>query len=200
MKEKNVDAYITGQTHWTEALHALRAMLLKSGLEETIKWGSPVYTLANKNVVGLSAFKSYVGLWFFQGALLQDDDAVLINAQEGKTVAMRQWRFDNLQQIEENESKILHYLREAIKNQKEGRKVDTPPKKAAQTNMPELLEEALKSNAVLKRNFHELTPFKQKEYSAYIAEAKRETTQRSRLEKCIPMILEGIGLNDRYRK
>ncbi|WP_378173280.1 YdeI/OmpD-associated family protein [Aquimarina sp. SS2-1] len=51
----------------------------------------------------------------------------------------------------------------------------------------------------MKVRFGKLTPFKQKEYKEYIATAKREATRISRVEKIIPMILKGIGLNDTYR-
>ena len=44
-----------------------------------------------------------------------------------------------------------------------------------------------------------MTLGKRKEYAAYVIEAKREETKVKRLEKIKPMILEGIGLNDKYR-
>ena len=61
---------------------------METELLETIKWGVPVYTLNDKNVLGMGAFKSYVGIWFFQGAFLDDPQKKLINAQEGKTKAL----------------------------------------------------------------------------------------------------------------
>ena len=48
-------------------------------------------------------------------------------------------------------------------------------------------------------SFDSLTPFKQKEYSEHIGSAKQEKTRISRLEKSIPLIAEGKGLNDKYR-
>lgn len=86
------DAFFEGLTQWRAEADKLRAILLGCGLEETVKWGGPVYRADGKNVVGLAAFKSYFGLWFFDGARLADKERVLINAQEGKTKSMRQWR------------------------------------------------------------------------------------------------------------
>ena len=68
----SVDDYIEGVGLWNKELRQLRQVLRSTRLEETVKWGAPCYTLNGKNVVGLGAFKSYVGLWFFQGALLKD--------------------------------------------------------------------------------------------------------------------------------
>ena len=84
LRAKSVDAYIERNPQWAAALKKLRKILNATELEETVKWGGPCYTYEGKNVVGLGSFKSYVGLWFHQGALLKDEAKVLINAQEGK--------------------------------------------------------------------------------------------------------------------
>ncbi|MDO1502674.1 YdeI/OmpD-associated family protein [Winogradskyella maritima] len=54
-------------------------------------------------------------------------------------------------------------------------------------------------NTDLKKAYYTLSPYKQKEYAEYIATAKQEKTKLSRLEKSIPLTLEGKGLNDKYR-
>lgn len=77
-----------------------------------------IYTINNKNVVSIGAFKSHCGIWFFQGALLNDAHRVLQNAQEGKTKAMRQWRFNKDSTID---AELIHlYVQEAIENEKKG--------------------------------------------------------------------------------
>lgn len=194
-RHKTVNQFIASNKQWGDALIKLRSVLIKTELVETIKWGAPVYTINDKNIVGIGAFKSYVGLWFFQGALLKDSKKKLVNAQEGITKAQRQMRFSSVEEI--NEKLVLEYVKEAIKNQKDGREIK-PVKKSAVTIPNELIYE-LKKNAKLKENFYQLTPFKQREYCEYISEAKREETKISRLKKIIPLILNGIGLNDKYR-
>jgi uncharacterized protein YdeI (YjbR/CyaY-like superfamily) len=62
----------------------------------------------------------------------------------------------------------------------------------------ELIKE-LDTNSELKKAFNLITSGKQKEYSLYIIEAKRELTKQNRIEKIVPMILKGIGLNDKYK-
>ena len=194
-RHKTVDEYIIASKQWGDALKKLRSIINKTELKETVKWGAPVYTIHDKNIVGIGAFKSYVGLWFFQGALLKDSKKRLVNAQEGVTKAQRQMRFNSAKQI--NDKVILEYLKEAIKNQKAGKEIK--PAKKASISIPKELQIELQKNSKLKKNFNTLTPFKRREFCEYISEAKREETKNSRLEKITPMILKGIGLNDKYR-
>lgn len=97
-----VESYINSKKEWSESLILLQEIFRSVSLDETIKWGMPTYTLKNKNVVGFSAFKSYVGIWFFQGVFLKDPAKKLINAQEGVTRGQRQWRFQNYSEIKKN--------------------------------------------------------------------------------------------------
>lgn len=113
-RAKTANDYYARAPHWRDEIAKLREILLASGLEETIKWGQPTYTAGGKNVVGLGAFKSYFGLWFFQGAALEDDSGVLINAQPGKTKDLRQWRMTSAADI--RPAVIKRYLKEAKAN------------------------------------------------------------------------------------
>ena len=192
---KTVDEFIESSKEWNNELKKLRKIILKTELEETVKWGAPVYTIDDKNVVGIGAFKSYLGLWFFQGVFLKDKRKILVSAQEGVTKALRQWRFNSVDDIEEK--LILEYLNEAINNQRAGKEI-RPSKKSA-IKFPNELVDMFKKNQKLKESFNKLTPFKQREYCDYIDEAKREETKNSRLKKIIPMILKGVGLHDKYR-
>jgi uncharacterized protein YdeI (YjbR/CyaY-like superfamily) len=127
MDNNLVEKYFASQALWQEPLLLLREIILSTGLEETVKWGSPVYMYNKKNVLGIFAFKSYFGIWFFQGALLEDKNKVLINAQEGKTAALRQCRFVSSDEIDE--ALIIAYINEAIQNVKEGREIKPDRKK-----------------------------------------------------------------------
>lgn len=113
---KTVDSYIANVKYNAGILSVLRRLLNSTEMQETIKWGAPVYTLNGKNVIGMAAFKSYVGLWFYQGVFLKDSAKVLKNAQENKTKALRQWRFSTLNEI--NENLIFDYVNEAIRKRK----------------------------------------------------------------------------------
>ena len=197
-RASTVAEYIGASGPWREALENLRELVLASGLEETIKWGMPVYTLQGKNVAGFSAFKSWAGLWFYQGVFLKDPEKVLVNAQEGITRGLRQWRFASAEEIRSQQDAILSYLQEAIRNQKEGKAIK--PERNKPLIIPEELEQAFKEDLSLKDSFEALSLSKRREYAEYVGSAKQEETRRQRLGKVLPLILEGIGLNDRYLK
>jgi uncharacterized protein YdeI (YjbR/CyaY-like superfamily) len=135
-------------------------------------------------------------LWFYNGVFLKDKNKVLINAQDGKTKALRQWRFTSKDEI--NEKLILEYIREAIRNEEEGKA--WKPERLVQPEMPVELLHFLNEDKNLKAAFEKLTPFKQKDFIEHITSAKREETKKARLEKIKPMILDGIGLNGKYKK
>jgi len=190
-----VDQYIEKHQSWSEGLEILRKSILETELEETVKWGAPTYTINGKNVVGLGAFKNHFGLWFFQGVFLKDKHQLLVNAQEGKTKALRQMRFTSVAEI--NVDIIKQYVKEAIDNQKAGKEVKIERNKTFE--IPELLQNALDKDKEFNSAFTQLSPGKQKEYANYILEAKREETRLKRLEKITPMVNSGIGLYDKYK-
>ena len=189
-----VEEYIDKHHQYSDILKKLRNLILKCNLQENIKWGAPVYSYNGKNIVGIGAFKSYAGLWFFQGALLKDKNSVLVNAQEGKTSALRQWRFTEFKELQD--SSIVEYIKEAIANQKAGKEIK--PKKKPLV-IPELLNEAMASDSELAEAFEGLSLSCKREYAEYISEAKKEETKLNRLKKIKPMILSKKGLNDKYR-
>ena len=190
-----INEFISKRPEWKNELNLLRKLTLNCELEETFKWQFPTYTWEGKNIVGLGAFKEYVGLWFFQGVFLEDKHNKLINAQEGKTQAMRQWRFQSINEMDEQ--LIVQYIKEAIQNQKEGKELK--PNKGKPLEIPEILEEKLNGDPQLKDSFGKFTPGKQREFTEHIQEAKRKETKLKRIEKVVGMIKDGIGLNDKYR-
>ena len=194
-RARSVDEYIEQHPEWAAAIKKLRKLLTATELEETVKWGGPCYTIGGKNVVGIGAFSGYVGLWFHQGVFLEDPDKVLINAGEGKTRGLRQWRFSNDKEIKV--AKVKAYVLEAIANQKEGRAVKADRTKPVV--VPAELKAALAKKAKAKKSFAALSKGKQREYAEHIATAKRDETKASRLKKILPMIEAGVGLNDKYR-
>ncbi|MDE0535642.1 YdeI/OmpD-associated family protein [Tenacibaculum sp. L6] len=191
-----VTEYINDKNTWTQELNLLRFVLLEVGFEETVKWGAPVYVHKGKNIVGLSAFKNYCGLWFFQGSFLIDEQKKLVNAQEGKTQAMRQWRFFTVEDIQPD--LVKQYALEAIKNSEEGKELKVK-RNTKPLSIPDELQLEFDKDERLKEAFNGFSLSKQREFSDYISEAKREATKQKRLEKIIPMILNGVGLYDKYK-
>ena len=193
---KTVDEFIAGQDTWKAELIRLREILNSTALEETVKWGGPCYVAHGKLIVGIGAFKSYFGLWFHQGVLLADSAGVLINAQEGKTKALRQWRMTSKKDIKVRTIKA--YVKEAIAMAESGAEIK--PDRAKPVVVPSELKSALAKHARAAKLFKAMTKGKQREYADYISDAKRPETKLKRIEKIIPMIISGIGMNDKYRK
>ncbi len=193
--KKSVPDIIAEMDSWVNEIMLLRDIILSTGLKEEIKWGGPIYTLNGKNVLAIGGFKHYATIWFHQGVFLSDPAKVLVNANEEHTRGLRQWRFTSMKEIKP--TLVKKYVLEAIKNAKEGKKIK-PEKKPALALLAEYKAAFYKDKA-LKDAFSKLTPGKQREYLEHILEAKTEETRIRRVQKSIPNIMAGIGLNDKYR-
>jgi len=191
---KSVEEYIENQEKYVESLEILREIMLSTEMIETVKWGMPTYTVNHKNVVGISAFKNHFGVWFFNGVFLADPHNILYNAQEGKTKGLRQLRFTETKQLDK--SIVLEYVYEAIENQKKGLKIKLEKKPII---IPQELLTVFNSNKKLASIFESLSLGKKREFTEYIGTAKRQETKQKRIEKIIPLLLNNIGLNDKYR-
>jgi uncharacterized protein YdeI (YjbR/CyaY-like superfamily) len=193
---KSADAFFAADAPFMVELRTLRALLLAAGFEESIKWGRPSYAFAGQTLIGLAAFKQHFGLWFHQGALLADEAGVLSNAQEGKTQAMRHWRMTTSHDIKP--ALIRAYIAETRKYAEAGARVARKP--AAQVETPLELAEALSKNRRAKAAFEKLSDSCKREYSLHVADAKQATTKQRRIEKILPIIVDGVGLHDKYRR
>lgn len=193
MKSK-LDDFFEINKKWKNELFDIRTLLNETELTESYKWQMPVYTINDKNVLSIGAFKNHFGIWFFNGVFLKEEQKILIAKESTK--AMRQIRYDKNTKIDF--PTLKKYVLEAIDNQKNGLEVKVTRKSTF--ILAEILENALKNNKELSALFQSLSFGKRKEYSAYISDAKQEKTKLSRLSKITPMIIEGIGLNDKYRK
>lgn len=191
-----IDDYILSNSKWQKELELLRKILLDLHLQEEIKWGIPAYIHKKKNILGLAAFKNYCGIWFHHGVFLKDEAKVLVNAQEDKTKGMRQMRFNSFDEIDTELVKL--YVLEAIDNSEAGKEIK-PKRNTKPVTIPEELKSEFSNSERLKYIFNELSVSKQREFCDYISSAKRATTKQSRLEKIIPMILNRVGLHDKYR-
>lgn len=184
------------KTAWNEELALLKSIILKTGLKETTKWGIPVFTYNGKNVVGIAGFKAFFSLWFYNGSFLEDKKQVLINASEGQTKGLRQWRFHSIKEIDEEA--ITAYVQEAIENEKQGKRLI--PQKKEQLPIPPPLVAIFKDDILFAERFASLSPSKQNEYIEHIESAKQEKTKLSRIDKMRPLVLNGQGLHDKYKK
>ncbi len=191
-----VDAYFTKAKKWGEELARLRGIILSGAVAEELKWGKPCYTAEGGNVVLLIGFKDYCSLLFPKGALLKDAKKLLVRAGEN-TQAARQMRFTSLAQVEQQAAAVKAYVKEAIAVEKA--RLEVAFKKITDFEMPAELEKRLKADAALKKAFAALTPGRQRAYYIHFSGAKQAATREARIEKCVPLILAGKGLNDEYK-
>jgi uncharacterized protein YdeI (YjbR/CyaY-like superfamily) len=172
---------------------ALQELARSCGLVEKIKWGKPCFTLENRNIVLIQRFNNYIALLFFKGALLKDPRNLLSRVGEHMQ-APRQLRFSSIDDITRLSSTIKAFIKQAIDLEKSGAKVQL--KKVSELETPEELQTRLDADPVLNKAFAGLTPGRQKGYIYQIAAAKQSATRTSRVNKFIPQILAGKGLND----
>ncbi len=179
---------------WQEELKALRRLLLECGLTEERKWGSPCYTLNNKNVVMISAFTDNCVLSFLKGALLKDEQGILEKPGENSQ-SVRFARFTNVKQIMEQWEVLKQYVFETIEVEKAG--LEVKKKDISDYEVPKEFQSKLDNDPDFKIAFEALTPGRQRSYLIYIAQAKQSKTRETRIEKCIPKIRAGKGYNER---
>ncbi|RKS98253.1 YdeI/OmpD-associated family protein [Chryseobacterium defluvii] len=187
------DFFFDKAGQWQKEFEKLRTILLDTGLEEEIKWGCSCYTYHGKNIILIHGFKEYCALLLFKGALLNDSENILIQQTENVQAA-RQIRFTGLQEIIDLEKIIKTYVYEAVEVEKSGVKVKM--KKNREFETPEEFQNKLNESPELKAAFEALTPGRQRAYLLHFSSARQSKTRESRIEKYIPEILKGKGLND----
>ena len=188
-----VDFYFNKAGKWQEEIEKLRIIILDCGLNEELKWGCPCYTFGKSNIVLIHVFKEFCAVLFFKGALLNDAHGILIQQTENVQVP-RQVRFTNFSEIIDLEHVLKTYIFEAIEVEKAGLKAVL--KTTADFAVPEEFQSKLDRIPSLKTAFAALTPGRQRAYLFHFSQPKQSKTRESRVEKYMPKILSGRGLDD----
>ena len=188
-----VDAFIGSVKRWQAELKALRAILRQSGLVEDIKWGKPCYTLNGANVAILYEFKDCAAVGFLKGSLLRDEKRLLVAPGENSQ-AMRMFKCANVDEIRQAEAELRARIADAIRVEEAGLAVAF--EKPAEQPLPDELLARFEELPALRVAFEHLTPGRQRAYLLHFNGAKQSKTRAERVERCIPQILEGKGLND----
>ncbi|MGB0523456.1 MAG: YdeI/OmpD-associated family protein [Flammeovirgaceae bacterium] len=181
--------------NWQEELIQLRAFVLDCGLTEEIKWGVPCYTFQQKNILLLSALKDYCAISFFKGALLKNSHHILSKPGPNSQAA-RMIKFHHVDEVLALEVALKAHILEAIEVEKAGLKVSF---KQNPEPIPEELQLKLAEDPIFRAAFEALTPGRQRGYIIHFSQPKQSKTRSSRIEKCVPKILNGEGLNDKYQ-
>ncbi len=187
-----VSAFVSRARNWQGETQKLRSILLECGLDEDLKWGKPCFMFKGANVAIIQPFKAHCSLMFFKGVLLEDPHGLLRSQGENTQSALR-LEFTSEADIEK--TVVKSYVKQAIAVEEAGRKVDF--KTRPELELPVELRQILKKDRTLAKAFQALTPGRQRGYLLYFTAAKQPKTRTARIEKCIPDILAGKGINDR---
>jgi uncharacterized protein YdeI (YjbR/CyaY-like superfamily) len=191
MKDPNVDQFIQSADKWRAEMTYLRSILLDCLMTETYKWESPVYMFGGKNLIGIAPLKEHCALNLFKGALLQDEEGLLI--KPGEHTQLGRWmKFSSVEEIQAKEDTIKAYIYETIEVEKLGLKLEKP----AEIPYPEELVTIFKAKPDLKTAFEKLTNGRQRAYLRFFSDGKQSETRTSRIEKNEKYILKGIGITD----
>lgn len=191
-KNPKVEAVLRQETKWHDEFQCLRSLILAFPFEEQLKWGQACYTLEGKNVVLIHGFKDYCALMFFKGALLKDPKRILV--APGANQSTRQIRFSSVGDVDKLKSVVKAYIQEAIEVEKAGLKVKM--KTTSDFKVPQEFQQKLDALPALKKAFNALTPGRQRGYLYHFSQPALSKTRQARVEKQIPLILAGKGLND----
>jgi uncharacterized protein YdeI (YjbR/CyaY-like superfamily) len=104
-------------------------------------------------------------------------------------------RFTSVAEITKLKTTLKSYIKRAVEAEKSGLKIEF--KKSSDLVYPKEFQDELDRNSALREAFHALTPGRQRQYHILFTGAKQSATRQSRVEKAIPLILDGMGLNDR---
>ena len=191
MKDPNVDEFMQSADQWSQEMAYLRRILLDCLLIEAYKWKTPVYMVGSKNILAISSLKEHCALNFFNGALLQDEDGLLI--KPGEHTQLGRWmKFNSVEQIQQQEDLIKAYILEAIEVDKLGLKLEKP----AEIPYPEELVTIFAAKPAMKAAFEKLTPGRKRAYLRFFSDGKQSETRTLRIEKNEKYILKGIGITD----
>ena len=188
-----VDAFVKKARKWQEEINALREIVLACGLTEELKWRQPCYAFNGKNVIIIGGFKEYCALMYFKGALMKDPKKILVRPGE-HSQSSRQVRFTSVGEIAAARPTLESYIQEAIAIENAGLKVTL--KKVSEYSIPKEFDTRLKHDPALKTAFRSLTPGRQRAYLLNFSQPKRSETREARIDKWIPQILRGKGMDD----
>ncbi len=178
---------------WGPGLVELRALLRATELEETMKWGSPTYTIEGQNVMMIGSFNDDFRLSLLHGAALADPDGILEKPGPASHAA-RIIRFRAPDEVAERRAQVADYIGRAVADYRAGVRVDTPREREP---MPDELQAALDADPDLQAAWDALTPGRQRSHILQVGGGKQAATRERRVQACVPKILAGKGFLDR---
>jgi uncharacterized protein YdeI (YjbR/CyaY-like superfamily) len=181
-------------SNWDDEIELLRAIVRETKLDEETKWGKPCFSHEGSNIAIIQPFKGCLALMYFKGMMLKDEKGLLVDNGPNSRSAKR-LEFRSLEEVAKRKATIKAYIKEAVALEKAGVKAPKAARKAEP--LPAELKAIFAKKPALKAAFAALTPGRQRAYLLHFSGAKQAATRTARIEKCIPAIMAGKGLNDR---
>ena len=161
-------------------------------MTETLKWRQACYVAHGGNIAILASLGDSVAVSFLKGVLLDDPDGRL-EAPGPNSRSARYMRFGGLERISADERELRVFVRQAIENERTGRKVEFAKD---DLERPGELIEAFGEDPELARAFEGLTPGRQRGWILHFGGARKPETRKARIGKARPKILQGKGMHD----
>lgn len=197
-KDPRVDAYISKAAPFAQPILAhFRSLVQKAcpEVEETIKWNFPYFIYRNEMMCHMVAFKQHCAIGFWKAALLKDPSLMKNAASE--TAMGHLGRITSLKDLP-NDKKILSWVKEAMKLNEAGKKVEKKKRLISELTVPTYFMTALKANKKANDFFQASSNSCKREYIVWIEEAKTEATRSKRIQQSIEWLSESKQRNWKY--
>ncbi len=196
--DAKVDAYIAKAALFAQpVLTHLRAVVHAAcpSVVESTKWGMPFFTYQGKNLAHMAAFKAHASFGFWMG------ERVAVTGKEDEGMGLL-GRITSVKDLPPKRD-LMKMVKDAMALIDAGapsplqlRAARGKAKPALE--VPEDFSAALKRNVKARKTFEGFPPGKQRDYVAWITEAKREATRESRITQSIQWLAEGKSRNWKY--
>ena len=205
--DARIDLYISKAKPFAQPiLIHLRELVHKAcpNVEETIKWSRPFFEYKGVILGNMSAFNEHCSFGFWGeeiAAVLREANVI----QDGGMGSLG--RITSIKDLPPNKQ-MLELLKQATAFIDNGQytspisarnKVVKAPKPPIEEEMPPELTKALKANKKASAVFAAFSPSCKREYTEWIAEAKRPETRDKRIAQAIEWIAEGKQRNWKYQ-
>ena len=192
-RDPRVDAYIAKAQPFAQAIlgHIReRVHAAMPGVEETLKWSAPAYTLDGKILLITAAFKAHAALNFWRGQEIAGGSSDEGMGQFGKLKSV-----DDLPPDDELDA-LIRKAAELAQNAPTPRKAKAAPKEAPEMHpdFAAALDRAPNAKAALES----FPPSARRDYLEWIADAKQDATRQKRIATAVEWLGEGKRRNWKY--
>jgi uncharacterized protein YdeI (YjbR/CyaY-like superfamily) len=198
-RDKRIDNYIMKSADFAvPILNHLRELVHAAcpDVEETMKWSFPHFDY--KGVMcSMASFKYHCAFSFWKASLMKDQ-SLMANAKSESAMG-HLGKITDLKDLP-SDKKMIGYIKEAMKLNEAGVKVDKPKMIKKEIPVPAYFAKALSKNKKAKKVFDDFSPSHRREYLEWITEAKTEATREKRMATTLEWLEEGKALNWKYQK